>query len=324
MARRGRPSGDDAETTIERIERVLERWPAGMHDLGEPGTATPLDWPATLQELYMTWDGLRLFGEAIELVPAAEVVVEDGRWRIGVGWGDELQVDARGRVWRDDDSVWTCDGTSIDRWLSGAIDAEAMLYQPDGEWADDVFDDDGEFEPSIAIARARAQLRRDGKAPGPRLRLARMLRLADDDTRVAARDEARDLLEGLVGDEPTMAWAWHELARISEELGELDGATDEATAAAEAAHQLGQDDEAFFWAHAARLAALRGDEPRRAAAATRAHRPRRDRRGAGRRRQRQPGRGRRRGRDRAARAGPGARAARPGRARAGPPAGDRA
>lgn len=282
---RDRIGGDDTDTTLDRIERVLDRWPAGMHDLGEPGAAVPLAWPASLQELYMTWDGLRLFGEAIELRPAREVTTEDGRWLIGVAWGDELAVDARGRVWRDEDSVWTCDGTSIERWLSGAIDAEAMLYDGDGEYADDVFDDDGELLPAIAAARAKAQLARDKRAPGPRLRMARLLRLeaaaaaqaGDAGAAAAARDEARDLLEGLVADEPAMAWAWLELARISEELGELDGALDEATAAAEAAAAAAGDrpdddgaDEAFFWAHAARLAAARGDEPRRAAAATRA------------------------------------------------------
>ncbi|MCB9562709.1 MAG: hypothetical protein H6709_02960 [Kofleriaceae bacterium] len=271
MARRGGRAGrGDDDSTLDRIERALDRWPAGMHDLGDPGADVPHGWPVTLLELYMTWDGMRLFGEAIELRPSAEVERRDDRWVIGQAWGDDLAIDDRGRVWRDEDSVWVQDGTSIERWLAGAIDAEAMLYGGDGEFADDVFDAAGELVPAIAVAQVRAQIKRDGRAPGPRLRLARLLRrTAGDDPGHAARiDEARDLLERLVADDPAQPWAWLELARISEERDELAGALDELEAAGDAA--AGLDDEAFFWAHAARVAAALGDEPRRAAATARA------------------------------------------------------
>lgn len=265
MAKKGKGPGSEDDGPLDRIERALERWPAGLHDLGEPARHLPVDWPLPLVDVYMVWDGLRLFSEAIELLPAAEVRKEDDRWVIGSAWGDELSVDARGRVWRleEDADEPVLDGTTPVRWLSGAIDAEAMLFAPDGEFAEDVFDEDGEIRPEIEIARLRARIKRDPRAPGPRWHLAR--RLARDE---ATLEEARDWLEEVVADEPGLAWAWLDLARISERLGELEGAVEEAVAAAEAGR--GGEQEAFFWAHAARLAARRGDDARRAELATRA------------------------------------------------------
>jgi tetratricopeptide (TPR) repeat protein len=244
--------------TTSRIARELARWPAGLHELGAPATWLPPEWPASLAEVYRAFDGARLFHEAIELVPAAEVALDDGRWRIGSAWGDELAVDGDGRVWRHeaDGDEPLLDGTSLPRWLSGAIDAEALLFDADGEFAEDVFDEEGDLAPGVEVARLRARIKRDPKAPGPRWTLARRL------TRDGQHEEARDLLEAVVADAPDLPWAWLDLARISETLGELPGALDEAVAAAEAA--TGGDHEAFFWSHAARIAAALGDEARRA------------------------------------------------------------
>jgi len=274
MTRKRRGVDEDiGDTTIDRIDRALARWPAGLHDLGEPARDLPIDWPVPLVDVYMTWDGARLFNEAIELLPAAEVEPADAaaaadpgaarRWRIGTAWGDDVWADGDGRVWRydADADAPVLDGTSLPRWLSGAIDAEALLFDQEGEFAEDVFDEAGELLESVELARLRARIKRDPKAPGPRWALARHQR------RAGRIDEARDLLEQVVADAP-LPWAWLDLARISESLGELTNAIEEAVQAAEAAK--GRDHEAFFWAQAARLAAAAGDEPRRADLATRA------------------------------------------------------
>ena len=260
----------DPDTTIDRIERALDRWPAGLHDLGDPARDLPPDWPLDLAEVYMTWNGARLFNEAIELVPSTEVVREGDRWRIGAAWGDPILVDRKGRVWREEQDAEepVLDGTSVARWLSGAIDAEALLFDADGEFAEDVFDEDGELLEEIEIARLRARIKRDVKAPGPRWALAR--RLAQHDAAEPAVGEARDLLEAVVADAPELAWAWLDLARISERLGELPNAIDEAEQAGVAEEQRRGEQAAFFYAHAARLAALAGDEARRAVLAGRA------------------------------------------------------
>jgi len=243
---------------VSRIARELERWPAGLHELGEPATWLPPEWPATLAEVYRTFDGARLFHEAIELRPAAAVAREGERWAIGTAWGDDLEVDDAGRVWRREAEADepTLDGTSLPRWLAGAVDAEALLFDRDGEFVDDAFDDEGDLSPTVDRARLRARIKRDPRAAGPRWTLARRL-TEDGDV-----EAARDLLEEVVADAPELAWAWLDLARLSERLGELDGALDEAVAAAEAAP--GSEHEAFFWSHAARLAASKGDEARRA------------------------------------------------------------
>jgi tetratricopeptide (TPR) repeat protein len=260
---------DDAEDTpIDRLVAALEAAPAGLHDLGEPTGDLPLDWPASLGDVYLAFDGARLFHEELVLSPAAEVARDDlGRWVVGLDDGAPIAVDSHGRVWRTDDETGepVIDGTSLARWVRGKIDGLALLFDKDGEYVEDAFDDDGELAPELALALARAQVKRDARAPGPRWHLARLLALAEGDAQL---DAARRELEAVVELAPELPWAWLDLARISERLGELDGAYDEAVAAGDAAPE--HDQVAYFWAHAARLAARRGNDADRARCAERA------------------------------------------------------
>jgi Tfp pilus assembly protein PilF len=82
--------------------------------------------------------------------------------------------------------------------------------------------------------------------------------------------EGRAELEEVVANEPSFAWAWLDLAKISERIGELTGAVDEARAAAEAALAADHPQAGYFHAQLARLAARTGDEATRAVAAKRA------------------------------------------------------
>src|SRR5690606_33508942 len=113
----------------------------------------------------------------------------EGRRHVGEIAGDELFVDESGRVWRleEDTGEWLAEGSSFDRWLLGACEAEAMLYDEDGEFRDDVFDESGDVLPPVSEAMQRRVLKRDRGAVAPRWRLARALaqqgKLAD------ARDE---------------------------------------------------------------------------------------------------------------------------------------
>jgi hypothetical protein len=251
---------EEEDTAVDRILGALERWPDGMHDLGEPTADIPQRWPPTVVDVYLTMNGARLFGDAIVLHPGNELPPADDDGRVLFGTFDDEPVwfDMKGRVWREDPDTGDryVDGTSLDRWLHGAIDATAMLFDVDGEFAEDAFTEDGELTTEIAIARARAQVKRDSKAPGPRWRLARML--AEEGELAQARVE----LETVVANEPGLSWAWLDLARISERLGELAGATDEARAAADA--NPAHEQRAYFYAEAARYAALAGDEAARA------------------------------------------------------------
>ena len=269
MSRRRGPRGPapaEPDTIVDRIVGALERWPDGMHDLGEPRVDVPLDWPAAVIDVYLAFDGGRLFGDSLTLTEIAQAPGWDDAGRLPIiDWlGEALTVDRDGKVWRDDPETGepVCDGSRFDRWLSGAIDATALLFDRDGEWNDEVFTEDGELADATILAMAKAQVRRDPRAPGPRWRLARALTARGD------LDTARAELEEVVAAAPGLPWAWLDLARLSERLGATAGAIDEAEAAADA--DPTHEHRGHFLAEAARLAATAGDEPRRATLAARA------------------------------------------------------
>lgn len=256
-------AGDD--TTVDRVVAVLEAAPAGLHDTGEPTVHVPVSWPASVTDVYLAFDGGSLFGDLLTLAPAAAVTSEDdGLFAFGELYGEPLWFDGKGRVWRADPDIGerVIEGTRFDRWLYGVVEGLAALYDEDGEFVEDAFTDDGELADAAVRAQLHAQLKRDPRAPGPRWRLGRAL---FGEGELAS---ARTQLEDVVAHAPDLAWAWHDLARISEQLGELAGAVDEAEAAADA--RPGHDQAGYFLAEAARLAVKAGDEARRAALATRA------------------------------------------------------
>jgi hypothetical protein len=265
--RRDRGRSDDAPSALERVFAQLEAAPAGLHDLEPSASALPKGLPEPLIELYAHCDGARLFLDSIEIVPSTAVTMHvPGRWQFATVDGDAIAIDHRGRVWRADASLDDdiMEGTRLDRWLAGVIDATAMLYDADGEFAEDVFDDDGEIRSAVRERQLRSQLKRDAAASGVRWRLAHAL--LDQD----AVDNARDEMEQVVADDPAFAWAWLDLARISERLGELGGAIDEARMGAETAEGVQHPQAGYFWAQLARLASRSGDDVLRAEAATKA------------------------------------------------------
>jgi len=256
--------GGPGASGLDRVFALLEAAPAGLHDVEPPAAELPSGLPEPLIELYARCDGARLFLDTVELAPSAEVVEDAGRWTFATVDAEPVSLDARGRIWRTDSSLddLVCEGTRLDRWLAGLVDATAMLYDDEAEFADGIFDDDGELEPAVGERQLRAVLKRDPGAPGPRWRLAQAL------LGQGSVVESRAELEDVVAREPGFAWAWLDLARISERLGELPGAVDEARAAADAA--AGHPQAGYFHAQLARLASRAGDEATRATAARRA------------------------------------------------------
>jgi tetratricopeptide (TPR) repeat protein len=256
----------DEADPFDRVFGVLEQAPPGLHDVVEPAEMLPNGLPASLIELYARCDGARIFVDTLELLPSEDVRFDGARWQFAYLDGETISIDLRGKVWRNDASIDddVCDGTRLDRWLAGQLDAIALLYDHDGEYADEVFDEEGEILGIVREKQLRAQLKRDAAAPAPRWRLA--LALADQ----GATEDARTELEQVVADDPAFAWAWLDLARISEKLGEVGGAMDEARMAAEAAEGLRHAQAGYFWAQVARIATRTGDEMVRAEAATKA------------------------------------------------------
>jgi hypothetical protein len=255
-----------ASAGLDRIVELVDDAPAGLHDLEPPSASLPKGLPEPLIELYARCDGGRFFHDTILIAPAAEVTLSaPGRWQFGTVEEDTISLDHRGRIFRTDASLDDdiCEGTRLDRWLTGAIEAMALLYDDDGEFADNIFDDDGEIEPVIREKQLRLHLKRDPAAPGVRWRLAHAL-LAQ-----GATEDARNEMEQVVADDPAFAWAWLDLARISERLGEVSGAVDEARMAAESAEGTQHPQAGYFWSQVARLATQTGDDILRAEAATR-------------------------------------------------------
>lgn len=260
---------DDDLDALSRVFASLDEAPPGLHDVEPPSTSLPSGLPPALIELYAHCDGARIFVDAIEIAPATGVTTPSpGRWRFAEIDGAAISIDERGRIWREDEALddAVCDGTRLDRWLAGIVDATAHFYDGDGEFAEDVFDEDGEINPKIRERSLKAQLKRDPTAPGPRWRLA--LTYLDQE----ALEPARDALEQTVADDPAFAWAWLDLARISERLGELASALDEARMAAETAEGADHPQAGYFYAQLARLASRSGDEATRAQAAASAGR----------------------------------------------------
>lgn len=256
----------DEVDPLARVFAVIEDAPPGLHDVDPPTDDLPVGLPGPLIELYAHCDGARIFGESVEIVASADVEEENNRWRFAISDGDPLFLDRKGKVWRNEESIEddVCEGTRIDRWLAGMLDALDLVFDGDGEFAEDVFDEDGEMLPIIREKQLRAQLKRDSAAPAPRWRLAQVL--LDQ----GAVQEARNELEQVVASDPAFSWAWLDLARVSEKLGEASGAVDEARMAAEAAEGVQHPQAGYFWSHVARLAARTGNDMVRAEAATKA------------------------------------------------------
>lgn len=244
---------------LDAALKALSRYPDGIHRLNPPAAALDADLPPVVASFYRLHDGGDLFHEALVLHPAAHIRRDGDRFHLGTLDADDLWVDRAGRVWRveEDSGDWIEEGTSFERFLAGWIAAQSVILDDEGEFVDDVFDEDGELTDAAAIRRERKALDRDRDAPGPRWRLARAL------ARAGRIDDARAELEQLVEARPRFGWAWYDLARLAEQLGELDSAEADAVAAAEA--DPGYEHAAFFRAQAARLAAARGDDAARAA-----------------------------------------------------------
>jgi tetratricopeptide (TPR) repeat protein len=250
-----------ADEPLDRIATLLEDAPLGLHDLNPVEGAA--DVPVPLAEVYVVVGCGHLFHETIELHGPQDLVRDpDHGVAFGSCDGDELWLDAKGRVRRFDPALdeVVIEGSRLDRWLWGALEGYQHLVDHEGEFAEDAFDDDGELTADCALRVLAAQLRRDPQAVAPRLR--RAVLLAKESAELARAE-----LEEVVHIAPDLAWGWAELAKISEAKGEMEGALEEARAAAEAAQRTEHAQTGYFWAQVARLAAIAGKEAERAAAA---------------------------------------------------------
>jgi tetratricopeptide (TPR) repeat protein len=238
----------------------LGSYAAGVHHLEKPAAVLDSELPTGVAVVLRRFNGGQLFHEALTIHRGSDLRWTDDRIEVASLGGDEISVARDGRVYRAElgSGDVVPDGQSFERWLSGFVDAESVIFDKQGEFRDEIFDEDGELLSVAAIEHERRWLKRDKSATGVRWRLSRAL------SRAGQLESARDELERAVED-GGFPWAWYDLARISEALGEVESARDEVAAAIDCDPQ--HPHAGFFLAHAARLAV---DEQTRTSLAARA------------------------------------------------------
>ena len=253
----------DISTTLDAIERALRSGDA-IHRLNPPIPVVDADVPVAVAEMLRRFDGGALFHDTILLCQASELRRVEDCYLVGTLDSDDIRISCSGVVFLGalDDGCDVVEGAAFDRWLLGVVEAQMALYDRDGEFKGDLFDEHGEMLPEASAAYERYILKRDKKAVGPRWRLASAL------ARMGNDPAARDHLERALEEQPEFAWGWFDLARASERLGDHETAVEDYAAAADA--QPKGPFAGVFLAHAARLAVRLGDEARRAAWAKRA------------------------------------------------------
>jgi tetratricopeptide (TPR) repeat protein len=252
---------------FERFRAEVARYVEGVHQLGPPASAAEVrGLPTQLGAFLRSWNGAELFVDAVTVFPAAQVARDGERVIFGVtASGDRLALEPNGQVARieEDTGETLIEGTSFARWIEGFVVAESVLYDREGEFREDVFDETGEeLLPEAAEKRERKALKIDPGAPAPAWRLAKSL------ARLSLEDKARQVLEELVARAPRFAWAWFDLGKLRRAADDLAGAEDAYAKAAEADPEY--DHAGYFAAQAARCAAARGDEAAREVHAARA------------------------------------------------------
>jgi tetratricopeptide (TPR) repeat protein len=157
-----------------------------------------------------------------------------------------IEVDEAGNV----EERWLA-GSSFPRWLEGTIAHEALLYDSDGEFLAEAFEEDGEeLTPTFALRQTERALRKD---PGSALyhhekgvALRRLGRL----------EPAREAFRAAAAADPTNPWPWFDLGRADHALGRFG----ESAAAFECAAEAAPGPEsARFAAWAARAFHLAGE-----------------------------------------------------------------
>jgi tetratricopeptide (TPR) repeat protein len=236
---------------FEKFREAVGRYADGVHELGDALGRPPANVPPALGELYVSWNGLRLFTDSFVIVPAAEVAAEGDFFRIGEALGVPLYLDGEGRIYEADErGDRLLAGSSVEKWLEAVMAREALLVDRVGEWKD-VFAE-GELIPEVRRKRARAGLKIDPDSAVWHLEAAELAFEEGDG------DEAEAALRRAVAADAQAGGAWALLGGIERRAGRLDEAEEAFRRAAEATRDRERAGER--WGEAARAAHERGGE----------------------------------------------------------------
>ncbi|MDX2021764.1 MAG: tetratricopeptide repeat protein [Deltaproteobacteria bacterium] len=263
--------------------------PATANEVAETVRALGRKLPPQLEKFLRSWNGADLFQESVRLygldnefgslIHANTSARPQGLAKTDLAIGDTaagelLVLDDAERVIRlrglsDEEGPATWDerwlaGSTLENWLAATVTYELPLYDSEGEFVMDAFEEDGlALVPTFALKLARKVVRKDPKAAELHHSLGVALRRNGHlDEACAAFAKASEL-------DPTNAWAWFDLGRAYMEQEAWDLA---AHGFEQAANHNGHDA-----AQAARFCAWRacalkqaGNEAGRAAAAAEA------------------------------------------------------
>lgn len=130
--------------------------------------------------------------------------------------GDRFALGGDGRVWRlragSDERILA--GTTFGQWLDAQVARERLLYGPDGEFAPDVFEEDGEeVSPTVALRQMERALKIDpGSAEAEHERGVALRRLGK-------AEKAIDAFEAATALDPENPWPWFDLGRTALDAG---------------------------------------------------------------------------------------------------------
>ncbi|HET6279705.1 MAG TPA: SMI1/KNR4 family protein [Polyangia bacterium] len=227
---------------FEKFREAIARLPDGLIRPGPPSTPEAIAaaelqvgvaLPQPLRDFLLSFDGADLFHEGIviagvgpdavislaSLNARANGAVEPGAAElifaetalgdrfafssdVGSGSGAVLRL-------RAGSDERTLSGSTFERWLAAMVAREKVLYGPDGEFAPDAFEPDGEeVTARTALRQAERALRQDpGSAEAEHERGTALRRLGRE-------REAIDALTAATRIDPANPWAWFDLGRL--------------------------------------------------------------------------------------------------------------
>jgi tetratricopeptide (TPR) repeat protein len=232
---------------FERFREAAARLPDGLIRFSPPASPEAiagvearlgLALPAEYASFLRSFDGADLFHETIVVAGVGETAArsllelneerqihDDGDGNDGDDGdrdgelvfaeavaGDRFALDARGRVLRlragSDERILA--GSSFERWLDATVARERVLYGADGEFAPDVFDEDGEeISAAVVLRQTERALKVDpGSAEAQHERGLALRRLG----RGARALEAFAAASALDPDDP---WPWFDFGRTA-------------------------------------------------------------------------------------------------------------
>ena len=224
---------------FERFREAAARLPDGLIRFSPPASPEALAGgearlglalPAEYASFLRAFDGADLFHEAIVVAGVGETAprsllelneernVDDGGEIVFAEAiaGDRFALDGGGRVLRlragSDERILA--GSSFERWLDATVARERVLYGPDGEFAPDVFDEDGEeISAAVVLRQTERALKVDpGSAEAQHERGLALRRLG----RAERALEAFAAASALDPDDP---WPWFDYGRTALALG---------------------------------------------------------------------------------------------------------